>query len=181
MFPQTPTISLFIVLASFVLCNGYYIQEPFYKTNVKHYLVHDGRLIKTKHEHFGLITRANRASHLTSRPRGTVSVDDFGAKADGSDDSEVRYHVINKKEKIFMCQFSPFSISFTFLFFLTILLVLQAFGKAWNEACSRGAILVVPENRIYRLKPIIFSGPCRPNTAFMVRYMFISNASWEIS
>ncbi|KAG4966776.1 hypothetical protein JHK87_032427 [Glycine soja] len=131
MSPQTPTIPLFIVLASLVLCNGYYLEESFYKTNAKHYPVHDGRLIKTKHEHFGLITRANRASHLTSRPRGTVSVDDFGAKADGSDDSE-------------------------------------AFGKAWNEACSRGAILVVPENRIYRLKPIIFSGPCRPNTAFML-------------
>lgn len=178
MFPQTPTISLFIVLASLVLCNGYYIQEPFYKTNVKHYLVHDGRLIKTKHEHFGLLTRANRAIHLSSsRPRGTVSVDDFGAKADGRDDSEVAYHVINKKDKIFTCKFSSFSISFNFLLFLAILLVLQAFGKAWNEACSRGAILVVPENRIYRLKPIIFSGPCRPNTAFMVRYMFISNAS----
>ena len=136
MFPQTPTISLFIVLASLVLCNGYYIQEPFYKTNVKHYLVHDGRLIKTKHEHFGLLTRANRAIHLSSsRPRGTVSVDDFGAKADGRDDSEVAYHVINKKDKIFTCKFSSFSISFNFLLFLAILLVLQAFGSTWTRKC----------------------------------------------
>ncbi|GAU27617.1 hypothetical protein TSUD_270060 [Trifolium subterraneum] len=62
--------------------------------------------------------------------QGTVNVDDFGAKGDGSDDRE-------------------------------------AFKKAWNEACSKGAILVVP-NRIYRLKPITFSGPCQPNTAFML-------------
>ncbi|TKY67930.1 Polygalacturonase QRT2 [Spatholobus suberectus] len=131
MSPQTPIMSLFIVLASLVLCNGYYIGEPLHKTNAEHYPVHNGRLIKTKHEHFGLITRANRATRLSSRPRGTVSVDDFGAKADGRDDTE-------------------------------------AFGKAWNEACSRGAILVVPENRIYRLKPITFSGPCHPNTVFML-------------
>ncbi|KAL2329296.1 hypothetical protein Fmac_022723 [Flemingia macrophylla] len=126
MVPQT----LFIVLASLVLCNGYHIEDSLYKTkNAQHYYpVHDGRLIKTKHEHFGYMTRANKAS---SRPRGTVIVDDFGAKADGRDDS-------------------------------------QAFGKAWNEACSRGATLVVPENRIYRLKPITFSGPCQPNTAFML-------------
>ncbi|RDX78944.1 hypothetical protein CR513_40696, partial [Mucuna pruriens] len=133
MSPQTPIKALFIVLASLVLCNGYYIEEPLYKTNAKHYPVHDGRLIKTKHVHFGLIKRANtnRATPLSYRTRETVSVDDFGAKADGRDNTE-------------------------------------AFGKAWNEACSRGAILVVPENRIYRLKPITFSGPCQPNTAFML-------------
>lgn len=124
-------MSLFIVLAALVLCNGYYIEEQRYKINPEHYPVHDGRLIKTKHEHFGLITRANKVTPHFSRHSGTVSVDDFGAKADGRDDSE-------------------------------------AFGKAWNEACSRGAILVVPENRIYHLKPITFSGPCKSNTAFML-------------
>lgn len=56
--------------------------------------MHHGRFIKRKHEHFGLITRANRVA-----PRGTVSVDDFGAKADGRDNSEVTYHVISKKKK----------------------------------------------------------------------------------
>ncbi|KAE9590458.1 putative polygalacturonase [Lupinus albus] len=44
----------------------------------------------------------------------------------------------------------------------------EAFEKAWNEACSIGAILVVPEKRVYHLKPITFSGPCQPNTAFKV-------------
>ncbi|KAK3423030.1 hypothetical protein EUGRSUZ_G03373 [Eucalyptus grandis] len=61
-----------------------------------------------------------------------VSVDDYGAKGDGGDDSE-------------------------------------AFKKAWNVACSsEGAVLVVPKNRIYHLKPITFSGPCKSNLTFKV-------------
>ncbi|RDX91646.1 hypothetical protein CR513_26341, partial [Mucuna pruriens] len=44
----------------------------------------------------------------------------------------------------------------------------EAFEKAWNEACSTGGVLVVPHEKIYHLKPIIFSGPCLPNTAFTV-------------
>ncbi|KAJ1411924.1 Pectin lyase fold/virulence factor [Sesbania bispinosa] len=130
---QTPIISLFIVLAALVLCDAFYIEEPLYQTNAENYYypLHDGRLIKTRHEHFGLMTRANRATLHSSRPHGMVSVDDFGAKADGRDDTE-------------------------------------AFKKAWNEACSGGAVLVVPENKVYHLKPITFSGPCQPNSAFMI-------------
>ncbi|KAJ1418508.1 Pectin lyase fold/virulence factor [Sesbania bispinosa] len=133
MTPQTPIISLFIVLAALVLCDGFYIEETLYQTNAENYYypLHDGRLIKTRHEHFGLMTRANRATLHSSRPHGMVSVDDFGAKADGRDDTE-------------------------------------AFKKAWNEACSGGAVLVVPKNKVYHLKPITFSGPCQPNTAFMI-------------
>ncbi|KAK9002348.1 hypothetical protein V6N11_025032 [Hibiscus sabdariffa] len=54
-----------------------------------------------------------------------VSVDDFGAKANGSDDS-------------------------------------KAFKEAWQFACnsSQGAVMVVPRNKIYHLKPVDFSGPC---------------------
>ncbi|KAK2440288.1 Pectin lyase superfamily protein [Trifolium repens] len=44
----------------------------------------------------------------------------------------------------------------------------KAFEKAWDKACSNGAILVVPENSVYHLKPITFSGPCQPNTAFKI-------------
>ncbi|KAL4389795.1 hypothetical protein HN51_010732 [Arachis hypogaea] len=126
-------ISLYITLASLGLCFSYYIEEPFHHTNVEPYIVHhDGRFIKRKHEHFGLMMRANRAkSPHFSRSSGTISVNDFGARADGSDDS-------------------------------------RAFEKAWNEACSSGVTLVVPERRTYTLKPIRFSGPCRPNTAFMI-------------
>ncbi|XP_061348243.1 polygalacturonase-like [Gastrolobium bilobum] len=43
-----------------------------------------------------------------------------------------------------------------------------AFEKAWNEACSTGGDLVVPESRVYHLKPIKFSGPCKKNTAFTI-------------
>ncbi|XP_057441408.1 polygalacturonase-like [Lotus japonicus] len=137
MSPQTPIISFLIILTSLLLCNGYYIEEPLHETKYEqfgHYYnpVHEERLIKEKHEHFGHVTRANnRATPLFSRPGGTVSVDDFGAKADGRDDT-------------------------------------QAFKKAWNEACSTGAVLVVPEKRVYHLKPITFSGPYQPNTAFML-------------
>ncbi|ESW34227.1 hypothetical protein PHAVU_001G135100 [Phaseolus vulgaris] len=39
----------------------------------------------------------------------------------------------------------------------------EAFKKAWDVVCSSGeAILVVPEEN-YLLKPIRFSGPCKPN------------------
>ncbi|CAL0326184.1 unnamed protein product [Lupinus luteus] len=44
----------------------------------------------------------------------------------------------------------------------------EAFEKAWDEACSRGARLVVPRGSVYHLKPIKFSGPCKPHTAFRV-------------
>ncbi|KAJ1380159.1 Pectin lyase fold/virulence factor [Sesbania bispinosa] len=44
----------------------------------------------------------------------------------------------------------------------------EAFEKAWNEACSNGGVLVVPHNSVYHLKPITFSGPCQPNTAFKI-------------
>ncbi|KAK7266578.1 hypothetical protein RIF29_19227 [Crotalaria pallida] len=69
--------------------------------------------------------RTKKATRSSSRPHGkvVVSVDDYGVKADGRNDSE-------------------------------------AFEKA-----SRGAVLVVPKNRIYLLKPITFSGPCKPNIA----------------
>ncbi|KAJ9558224.1 hypothetical protein OSB04_012838 [Centaurea solstitialis] len=56
------------------------------------------------------------------------NVDDYGATADGTDDS-------------------------------------PAFMEAWRNACisSNGADFVVPEDKVYHLKPITFSGPCNPN------------------
>ncbi|KAJ0098937.1 hypothetical protein Patl1_20534 [Pistacia atlantica] len=45
----------------------------------------------------------------------------------------------------------------------------EAFKKAWQEACSqKGAVLVVPEDKTYRLKPITFSGPCKPNLTVQI-------------
>ncbi|KAI8027796.1 hypothetical protein LOK49_LG02G01429 [Camellia lanceoleosa] len=61
-----------------------------------------------------------------------VNVDDFGAKGDGTDDSE-------------------------------------AFRKAWEEVCSyNNSVLVVPEDRIYHLKPINFSGPCNSHISMKI-------------
>ncbi|KAL5056605.1 hypothetical protein RYX36_037287 [Vicia faba] len=81
---QTPIITLFMILSKFS-----YIVEPLDQTNSEHYYhVHDGRLMKTKHQHFGDITRTNRDNLFSSKSRGMVNVDDFGAKADGRDDRE---------------------------------------------------------------------------------------------
>ncbi|XP_019439147.1 PREDICTED: polygalacturonase-like [Lupinus angustifolius] len=44
----------------------------------------------------------------------------------------------------------------------------EAFEKTWNEACSRGATLVVPKYSVYNLKPVKFSGPCKHHTSFKV-------------
>ena len=74
--------------------------------------MHDGRFMKRRHEHFGLITRANRVAPLSSRQSGTVNVDDFGAKADGRDNTKVTYHVISKK-RTFSCINSVHSQSFS--------------------------------------------------------------------
>ncbi|XP_028799785.1 polygalacturonase-like isoform X1 [Neltuma alba] len=85
-----------------------------------------------KHENFGLMRRSYRTSKAPSNSdQATISVDDYGAKASGNDDSE-------------------------------------AFLKAWKEACSSGSTLVVPEDKVYHLKPVKFSGPCQPNTALML-------------
>ncbi|KAL5744006.1 hypothetical protein ACOSP7_026869 [Xanthoceras sorbifolium] len=73
-----------------------------------------------------------RTQFITLKKVSAVSVDDFGAKGDGTDDS-------------------------------------QAFMKAWKEACSHpGAVLVVPEEKTYLLKPIRFSGPCKANTTVQI-------------
>ncbi|OMO69766.1 Glycoside hydrolase, family 28 [Corchorus capsularis] len=44
----------------------------------------------------------------------------------------------------------------------------QAFKKAWKYACSssQGAVLVVPRRKIYHVKPIDFSGPCKSALVF---------------
>ncbi|KAL3732696.1 hypothetical protein ACJRO7_029361 [Eucalyptus globulus] len=82
------------------------------------------------HESFSRLHMMRRLASASATK--VVSVDDYGAKGDGGDDSE-------------------------------------AFKKAWNVACSsEGAVLVVPKNRIYHLKPITFSGPCKSNLTFKV-------------
>ncbi|XP_043691364.1 polygalacturonase isoform X2 [Telopea speciosissima] len=45
----------------------------------------------------------------------------------------------------------------------------EAFKKAWKVACSSSpAVVVVPQNKNYLLKPITFSGPCKSDLTMMV-------------
>ncbi|KAB1224828.1 Polygalacturonase [Morella rubra] len=44
-----------------------------------------------------------------------------------------------------------------------------AFRKAWEKACnSADSVLVIPANKIYHLRPITFSGPCKSNFTMKV-------------
>ncbi|KAK4841333.1 hypothetical protein QYF36_002804 [Acer negundo] len=73
------------------------------------------------------------AAASTPSSANVVNVDSFGAKGDGTDDS-------------------------------------QAFKRAWQEACSSSneAVLVVPKNKIYLLKPLRFSGPCKSSLTMKI-------------
>jgi hypothetical protein len=82
-------LTLFIVLSSFSSCFGSYQEDPLgypkaYTTTSKR-AVQDR---KFKTENFGRTTRLARASTPSTSPK-LVSVDDFGAKGDGGDDTEV--------------------------------------------------------------------------------------------
>ncbi|EXB93622.1 hypothetical protein L484_018006 [Morus notabilis] len=46
----------------------------------------------------------------------------------------------------------------------------EAFEKAWKAACSskKGAVMVVPEDHNYLLKPIRFSGPCESKITLQI-------------
>ncbi|THG06904.1 hypothetical protein TEA_016626 [Camellia sinensis var. sinensis] len=87
--------------------------------------------LKYETETFDLSRLYNQVGLPTGSPY-MVNVDDFGAKGDGTDDSE-------------------------------------AFRKAWEEVCSySNSVLVVPEDRIYHLKPINFSGPCNSHISMKI-------------
>ena len=59
----------------------------------------------------------------------------------------------------------------TILFF-NFLLNFQAFLGAWSKVCSSSssAVLMVPANKNYLIKPTTFSGPCNSNVSVMVSY-----------
>ncbi|KAJ4820109.1 Pectin lyase-like superfamily protein [Rhynchospora pubera] len=69
-------------------------------------------------------------NHPNSDEQNVFNVDDYGAKANGSDDSE-------------------------------------AFKEAWEAACnsnSNATVLLIPRNKTYILRPLIFRGPCEPTS-----------------
>lgn len=122
------------------------------------------------HDHKGLVMvmrRFSRAHPPQPSPR-IVNVDRYGAKANGRDDSQVPINLY-----MYICMYV-----YVYVYYVgfEVLLMgkLQAFKKAWRAAClaSNGAVLVVPRNKIYHLKPLIFSGPCKSTLTFKVfRYL----------
>jgi polygalacturonase len=51
-----------------------------------------------------------------------------------------------------------------------LLLLLQAFEKAWQKACSSNVpiVLVVPSQNTYLVKPIVFRGPCKSKVTVQI-------------
>lgn len=49
-------------------------------------------------------------------------------------------------------------------------IVVQAFLQAWKQTCSSEseAVLIIPKNKIYHLKPVTFSGPCKSGVTMKV-------------
>ncbi|XP_021280675.1 polygalacturonase [Herrania umbratica] len=144
MFLKSHCRPLLITLISLSSCFGSYTEDPFHND----FRQGHGYRPTTYHPYFRTFGVSNQGNYHNPNPANlfnynneirprlararapvsskVVNVDDFGAKANGRDDS-------------------------------------QAFKKAWKYACSssQGAVLVVPRNKIYRLKPIDFSGPCK--------------------
>ena len=59
---------------------------------------------------------------------------------------------------------------------------MQAFAGAWKTACSSSApvTMLVPEGKSYRLKPIVFSGPCKSTVTVSVsRRTQNTSATWR--
>ncbi|KAJ4839643.1 hypothetical protein Tsubulata_043252 [Turnera subulata] len=149
-YPPSHLVSFFLVLTSFISCFGAYHQNPnaqmlnhdhgYISQAVHHPFVTTNHRKGNDHKQWfpSLLTakvvarRGTKANAPVNSPK-VVNVDDFGAKANGKDDSE-------------------------------------AFKKAWSEACSskRSAVIVVPKNKSYRLKPITFSGPCKSDLQFLI-------------
>lgn len=90
MSPQGHFLTLFIILASFSSCFGSYQEDPLdpiaYTTS-KH-TVQDKKYFEK--QSFRLTRRLAQASTPSASPK-LVNVDDFGAKGDGGDDTEVSH------------------------------------------------------------------------------------------
>ncbi|KAJ6811786.1 polygalacturonase-like [Iris pallida] len=56
----------------------------------------------------------------------------------------------------------------------------EAFAKAWNEACSSSfpqAVLLVPEDRKYLLRPIAFNGACVSHITVLIKGTLIASSN----
>lgn len=121
MSPKTPLLVLVLLFASFSLSLSRNYQKYSLSPHQTSYDLHG--------QYYHYTSLNGRLSSRTSSPSSSpqvFNVDDFGARADGTDDS-------------------------------------QAFSKAWKRACSsnKEGVVLVPKNKVYHLKPIKFSGPCK--------------------
>ena len=96
MSPQKPILFLlFIILVSFGSCFGSHVEYPLYKENLhgyydKHFPRH-GKFINPRHQHYGLMTRSDRAYEASMTSPAAVNVDDFGAsQGEGGDATNVK-------------------------------------------------------------------------------------------
>ncbi|XP_040955462.1 polygalacturonase QRT2 isoform X2 [Gossypium hirsutum] len=125
MWLKTLCVPLFITFICLsTSCFGSYREDPFH-SDVRQTHVYSRPTTYNKQDNVNPINNNEVWSRIDRVTLKVINVDDFGAKANGFDDS-------------------------------------QAFKEAWELACnsSQGAIVVVPKNKIYHLKPIDFFGPC---------------------
>ncbi|KAG4186197.1 hypothetical protein ERO13_A08G028250v2, partial [Gossypium hirsutum] len=125
MWLKTLCVPLFITFICLsTSCFGSYIEDPFH-SDVRQTHVYSRPTTYNQQDNVNPINNNEVWSRIDRVTLKVINVDDFGAKANGIDDS-------------------------------------QAFKEAWELACnsSQGAIVVVPKNKIYHLKPIDFFGPC---------------------
>jgi polygalacturonase len=93
-----------------------------------------------------------------------VDVDDYGAGAPDSDDTEVMeanlfFFSGLPGAAIPLCSAGACSLNF-----LVTVYAAQAFLAAWSDACNSSeysSTFLVPEAKTYQLMPVSFRGPCR--------------------
>ena len=119
MSQQSQFLTLFIILASFSTCFSSYKEDPHATNGGPDPIAHTTSMgtinqgnkhepwlvdfMKSQTKRFGLTTRLSSAS----TPQKRVNVDDFGAKANGGDDTEVKYPIFYKFS-LFSFQILPF-------------------------------------------------------------------------
>ncbi|KAF2293566.1 hypothetical protein GH714_002854 [Hevea brasiliensis] len=148
MLPQNPPkhlLILFIVLTFFTSCFGTYQENPF-----ANFLEHDSKMnSKPVYSSFSKLVRQTKTSTTTSSSKIVlINVDDYGAQANGKDDSEILALV-----GVILDAFVG-----------NLLGIQESMGQGlfFQTKCY----IIVPKNKIYRLKPITFSGPCQSDLRF---------------
>ncbi|RHN47875.1 putative polygalacturonase [Medicago truncatula] len=161
-------LSSTIVIISFAACSSYFQEFPLITTYVDDDDDDDGTLSSKN------LIKQNTCGLSSSLQIFNVS--DYGAKGDGkTDDTQVYIihssfietkNIFNSNHNILICSHAGYIIN------------IQAFEKAWEAVCSSGggeAVFVAPQDNIYLLKPIRFSGPCKSKISFQISGVLIAS------